>query len=245
MTNSNEDKLGLKDMLIVGGLTLLAVSALPLIAVLGLAFQFAFVAVAPVALVGTVAYALVTRAEPVVALIRGIEMPSDVLFWRGHSWARRAARRCVVVGADDFAQRLIGPVEQISIAAEGQKVTAGQVLALMERNGRAIPVPAPISGVVTKINPLLENEPEVVNGSPYGRGWLAEIDPEPSYSLFSELKRGGKAARWMRNEVDRLVMLVQGASPVAALPDGGELVSDVSSTVDDQTWQSLVSTFFE
>jgi glycine cleavage system H protein len=245
MSNPKNDSYTFKDVVIVGGLTLLAVSLLPLIAVLGLAFQFVFVAIAPVALIGTVAYALVTRAEPVMAVIRGIEMPSDVLFWRGHSWARKVSSRCVVVGVDDFAQRLIGPVEHVTTVEEGQKLQAGHVMATIERDGRSIPVPAPISGVVTKVNPQLGDEPGVVNGSPYGRGWLVEIDPDPTPSLFAGLRRGGKAMRWMRREVDRLVMLVQGPVPVASLPDGGELVTDVSSTVDDETWNGLVAAFFE
>lgn len=243
MTKSTRKGYGFKDVFIVTGLTLLVVGLLPLFAVLGLAFQFVFVAVAPVALIGTVAYALVTKAEPVVAMIRGIEIPSDVLFWRGHSWARKASARCVVVGIDDFAQRLIGPVDGIEMVAEGRKVRAGDLLATIARDGRTVPVHAPVSGVIKKINPVLSSEPGVVNSAPYGRGWLAEIEPDAK--PFDGLRKGGKAMRWMRHEVDRLVMLVQGATAVAALPDGGELVPDVYSTVDEETWQRLVDAFFE
>lgn len=243
MTNKKKDEgYGFKDILIVTGLTLLVLALLPLVAVLGLAFQFAFVAVAPVALVGTVAYALFTRAEPVIALIRGIEVPSDVFFYRGHSWARKANGRCVVVGIDDFGQRLIGPVDGVETVNEGRKVQAGDVIATLYRGERTIPVSAPISGVVKKINPLLGSGPSVVNESPYGRGWLVEVEPEQR--KLSGLRHGGKAMRWMRREVDRLVMLVQGQTAVASLPDGGELVADVSSTVDEDTWQELVAAFF-
>lgn len=240
---TTETKLGFKDNVIVVGLTLLALAALPLVAVLGFALQFAFVAVFPVVLVGTVAYALVTRAEPVVAMIRGIEVPSDVLFWRGHSWARRLDPRCVVVGVDDFAQRLIGSVASVETAAVGQKLAAGETLAKLAHGARSVSVPAPIGGVVTKVNPLLAREPGAVNSAPYSRGWIAEIDPD--VTDWKSLKHGGKAMRWMRREVDRLVLLVQGARAVPAIPDGGELVSDVCSSVDDRTWGVLVSSFFE
>lgn len=239
---TTDNKLRFKDFVIVAGLTLLALAALPLVAVLGFALQFAFVAVFPALLVGTMAYALVTRAEPVVAMIRGIEVPSDVLFWRGHSWARRLAKNCVVVGVDDFAQRLIGRVDSVRIVNVGQKVRAGERLATLGHGARSVEVPAPVGGVVLKVNTLLEREPSAVNSAPYSRGWVAEI--EPDYTAWKSLKHGGKAMRWMRREVDRLVMLVQGASVAPSLPDGGELVPDVSASVDDETWNALVDAFF-
>jgi len=40
---------------------------------------------------------------------------------------------------------------------------------------------APVSGVVTSVNPLLDGAPETVNTDPYGDGWMFEIemsDPE-------------------------------------------------------------------
>ena len=242
MTTAKENNHSFKDTFIVAGLTLLVFALLPLIAALGLAFQFVFVAVAPVALVGTVAYALFTKAEPIIAMIRGIQVPSDVKFWRGHTWARKVAPKCVVVGVDDFAQRLIGPVESVETVAEGNEVAAGDVIATIHRHGRAIPVAAPIAGTVTKVNPVLVSEPGAVNSSPYGRGFIAEIAPVEKG--LKGLARGGKAMRWMRDEVDRLVMLAQGGVPVASLPDGGELVGDVSATVDEETWQRLVTAFF-
>lgn len=240
---TTETKLGFRDVVIVIGLTVLALAALPLVAVLGFALQFAFVAIFPVLLIGTMTYALWTRAEPVVAMIRGIEIPSDVLFWRGHSWARKLDKTCVVVGADDFAQRLIGPVESIEVASVGQKLQAGERLATLRHGARTVGLPAPVSGVIAKVNPLVEREPVTVNASPYGRGWIAEIRPEATD--WKSLEHGGKAIRWMRREVDRLVILVQGASALPALPEGGELVSDVSSSVSDEAWEALVTEFFE
>ena len=243
MASSKDNEYNFKDIVIITALTVLAIAGLPLLALLGIFAQFAFVIIAPTVLVGGIVYALATRAEPVIALIHGIEVPSDVFFWRGHSWARKAAKRCVVTGIDDFAQRLLGPVEGITTVPVGQRVEAGEPLATLWRGGRKLPVFAPAPGVVTKVNPVLAAEPLAVNNSPYGRGWLVEMEPERR--AFKGLRRGSRALGWMREEVDRLVTMLQPAPAMVSLPDGGELMPDVSSAMDDETWQRVVLEFFE
>ncbi len=240
---TTENKFKFKDAVIVVGMTVFALALLPLVAVLGVVLQFGFVAVFPVLLIGTMGYALFTRAEPVVAMIRGIEVPNDVLFWRGHSWARKLAKTCVVVGVDDFAQRMIGPVDVVETVPAGTHVDAGERVATLHHGERTIQVQAPIDGIVSKPNPVLAREPSAVNTSPYGRGWLVEIQPEQPN--FKALAHGRKAMRWMRQEVENLIFLVQGAEPMTALPDGGELTHDVSGSVDDETWKAVKAAFFE
>jgi glycine cleavage system H protein len=36
----------------------------------------------------------------------------------------------------------------------------------------------PVSGTVTEVNPLLQNNPELVNKDPYGDGWLIKLKVE-------------------------------------------------------------------
>jgi glycine cleavage system H protein len=36
----------------------------------------------------------------------------------------------------------------------------------------------PVSGTVTEVNPLLKNNPELVNKDPYGDGWLIKLKIE-------------------------------------------------------------------
>jgi hypothetical protein len=59
-----------------------------------------------------------------------------------------------------------------------------------------------------------------------------------------EIRKGVAAVRFMRSEVERLLTLVSGPLPAASLPDGGELASDVSTAVDDRTWERLHNAFF-
>lgn len=246
MSKPEPRELNFKDYLIVAGLTVGALSLIPLFAVLGFALQFAFVVIMPAILVGSMVYALTSRAEVVVTQVQGIQIPSDVRLYAKHSWARKAAPKCVVVGVDDFAQRLLGTVDVVQTARVGTRVNTGDVLSVLLHGHRELGVRAPVSGVVSGINPALENEPSVVNHSPYGRGWLVEITPEKD-SLKASLKQllgGGRALRWMRSEVDRLVALTAPATAMPTLADGGEVMADVSASLDDETWDRAVAAFF-
>ena len=245
MANRNKE-FNFKDYAIIAGLTLGALALIPLFAVFGLALQFVFVLVMPALLVGSAVYALTTRAEVIVSQIQGIAVPSDVRMHSGHGWARRAAADCVVAGADDFAQRVIGRVDTIETVPVGVEMKAGDVMAVLRRGEREIPICAPVDGHVSSVNPLLGSHPDLVNRSPYGRGWLVEIAPDASSSRrgLRQLRAGARATRWMRREVDRLVTLTAPNAEAPTLADGGELSSDVCSHLDEATWRRLVAALF-
>nr|WP_317132844.1 hypothetical protein [Arachidicoccus ginsenosidivorans] len=41
----------------------------------------------------------------------------------------------------------------------------------------------PINGKILEVNPELENQPELVNTDPYGKGWMVKIELENSTDL--------------------------------------------------------------
>ena len=244
---SNEKRqLHTRDWVIGSLLALVAFSVIPLFTVFGFAYWLVFLLAIPALLIGGVIYAVAAKAEVVVAQIHGIALPSDVRLHRGHGWARRAAAGCVVTGADDFVQRLIGPIEAVQTAAVGDSLQVGETLAVLRRGERELVIRAPISGKVAAVNPLLGTEPCLVNRAPYGSGWLVEMTPDaPSFARYmKELLGGGRATRWMRSEIDRLVAVMAPSPDAVTLADGGELVSDVGSHLDAVTWKRLVAELF-
>jgi glycine cleavage system H protein len=243
MSATTEKTIHVKDVLIIAGLVLGVVSLVPLLAALGFMFQFAFLAIAPVVLVGGIVYAFSSHAEPVTELVRGVAVPSDVLLYRGHGWARQTESGDLVVGLDDFGQRMLGPVAGIATVAEGAEVAEGDVVATLQRGEREIAVTAPTSGFVTRVNATLSTDPTQANRSPYGQGWLVEMMPKRALK-GPEVRKGYAAVRWMRSEVERLLTLVNGPLPAASLPDGGDLGPDIAGVVDERTWGRLHNAFF-
>ncbi len=57
----------------------------------------------------------------------------------------------------------------------GQKVKAGEVLGIVESVKNTADVYSPVSGEVVEVNSPLEDDPQVINKSPYDQGWIAVI----------------------------------------------------------------------
>jgi len=88
-------------------------------------------------------------------------------FHQGHTWALVGeSAREVEVGADDFAQRFVGPVDTIVLPERGARIEQGQLLATLRRRNRQLRLVAPVSGLLVDVNPRLSNQPGTINASP-------------------------------------------------------------------------------
>ena len=52
-------------------------------------------------------------SQVVPAFVAGFEVPENVRYHAGHTWALAESRELVRVGMDDFASKLIGKIESI------------------------------------------------------------------------------------------------------------------------------------
>lgn len=93
------------------------------------------------------------------------------------------------VGITSYAQEELGDVVYIELPKVGQKVEAGQEVAVLESTKAAADIYSPISGTITAINQKLTNDPSLLNRSPESEGWLFEIAPSDASELDSLLTR--------------------------------------------------------
>ena len=107
--------------------------------------------------------------------------PEDRKYTVDHEWVQslesEGAPR-VRVGITDYAQDALGDIVYIDLPAVGDRVTAGDPCGELESTKSVSELFAPISGTVVAVNEGLGDAPEVVNGDPYGEGWLLDIEPE-------------------------------------------------------------------
>lgn len=112
--------------------------------------------------------------------------PEDRKYTVDHEWVQplesEGAPR-VRVGITDYAQDALGDIVYIDLPAVGDRVTAGDPCGELESTKSVSELFAPISGTVVAINEGLSDAPEVVNGDPYGEGWLLDIEPEQPEDL--------------------------------------------------------------
>lgn len=104
-------------------------------------------------------------------------IPRDCRYSDADVWAKRQGDR-VRVGLTDFLQQKSGDIAFVTSKPVGTTVEADDEVAAVETIKVDLVVPAPLAGTIVMVNDALKGRPELVNGDPYGEGWLAEIEPQ-------------------------------------------------------------------
>ena len=102
------------------------------------------------------------------------ETPSDLKFLDSHEWIK-VDDNTVIVGISDHAQNELGEVVFVELPAIGDEFVSGDEVAVVESVKSASEVYTPISGEVIEVNDTLEENPELVNTSPYEEGWFFKL----------------------------------------------------------------------
>ena len=105
------------------------------------------------------------------------ELPGDLRYTEEHEWLRQEEDGTVTVGITDHAQSALGDLVYVELPEVGQSVDAGGDMAVVESVKAASDVYAPVSGEVVAVNEDLSDDPEKVNGDPYGDGWIVRLKP--------------------------------------------------------------------
>ena len=102
------------------------------------------------------------------------ETPSDLKFMDSHEWVK-VDDNTVIVGISDHAQNELGEVVFVELPAIGDEFVSGDEAAVVESVKAASEVYTPLSGEVIEVNEALEENPELVNTSPYEDGWFFKL----------------------------------------------------------------------
>lgn len=105
------------------------------------------------------------------------ELPGDLLYTDEHEWLRREDDGSVTIGITDHAQTALGDLVYVELPEVGQDLAAGGDMAVVESVKAASDVYAPIDGTVLAVNEELSDDPEKINGDPYGDGWIVKLQP--------------------------------------------------------------------
>ena len=104
-------------------------------------------------------------------------IPGDLKFLSSHEWARIESDGTITIGISDHAQDLLGDIVFVELPEVGQTLDAESDAAIVESVKAASDVYSPISGEVKEVNSLLEDQPEIINSSPYEDGWFYKMSP--------------------------------------------------------------------
>jgi glycine cleavage system H protein len=186
--------------------------------------------------------AAVPRLQP--ALVAGFAVPENLRYHPGHTWALSESTNLVRVGMDDFAAKLTGKFESITLPQRGQWIRQGQKVCTLHRDGVAVDMISPIEGTVSDINQAVEQNPKLALSDPYGDGWLVTVNAPDAKTSFKNLLGGPLARWWTEESASRLQRRVPMALAGALAQDGGVAVNDLSAEIPDQKWLPLAKEFF-
>jgi len=102
--------------------------------------------------------------------------PEEKLYTKDHEWLQLEGD-VAIVGITDFAQKELGDVVYVDLPKVGDTFEANETFGQVESVEAVSQIFCPVSGEVVEVNDKLEAKPELVNQSPYERGWMIKLRP--------------------------------------------------------------------
>src|SRR3989338_5051781 len=99
--------------------------------------------------------------------------PKDLKYTKEHEWVR-VSGDVGIVGITDFAQKQLTDIVFVELPVKGKKVEQNKQMAVIESVKSVSDVFSPVTGEVTDVNLQLQDNPELINKDPYGKGWIAK-----------------------------------------------------------------------
>ncbi len=106
-----------------------------------------------------------------------MSVPQDLFYEKTHEWLR-IDDHTATVGITDFAQSQLSDLTFVELPEVDRVVEAGDEVAVLESVKAASDIYAPVAGKIVAVNSELEEAPELINNSPYEKGWLFKIEFE-------------------------------------------------------------------
>ena len=108
--------------------------------------------------------------------------PKTLRYSKTHEWAFLEGETCTV-GLTQFAVDQLTDVIYIDMPDVGDPTVAGDSFGEIESVKAVSDLYAPISGEVSEVNEKLVNDPTIISGDPYGKGWLIKIKIDKGATL--------------------------------------------------------------
>lgn len=101
---------------------------------------------------------------------------ATIFYTEDHDWIEILENNRVRIGITEYAQEQLGDVVYVEVPDVGDELEAGDELGTVESVKSVSEILSPVTGIVTSINEVLEDEPELVNDDAMGEGWFVELE---------------------------------------------------------------------
>ena len=111
-----------------------------------------------------------------------MNVPAELKYTKEHEWIRVEGEEAYV-GITDYAQSQLGDIVFVEVETEGDNLEAGDTFGSIEAVITVSDLYMPVSGEVLEFNSELEDQPDLVNKDPYGKGWIIKVKIEDEAQL--------------------------------------------------------------
>ncbi|MEM9444142.1 MAG: glycine cleavage system protein GcvH [Verrucomicrobiota bacterium] len=114
------------------------------------------------------------------------DIPNELKYAASHEWIK-LEDGIGTVGITDHAQEELSDVVYVELPEIGTSVAAQSAIAVVESVKAASDIYSPVSGEIIEINEGLNEDPSLINQSPYEGGWIYKVKVEKPEEI-DELK---------------------------------------------------------
>ncbi len=100
-----------------------------------------------------------------------MEIPDELRYTSEHEWVRMEGQE-VVFGITDYAQDQLGDIVYVELPEAGSSLVQMEPYGSVEAVKAVADLNAPVTGEVVAANEAVNEDPSVVNRSPYEEGWM-------------------------------------------------------------------------
>ena len=108
---------------------------------------------------------------------------SEVKYTTTHEWIE-VTDAVGVVGITERVQLTYGDIIFVDLPPVDEEFEQDDVIDRVEvTDGDAFPIHAPVTGEIQTVNSMLEDDPDIINRSPEGDGWICKMSVESPREL--------------------------------------------------------------
>ncbi len=104
-----------------------------------------------------------------------MEIKEDLKYTKDHEWIKIDGN-VATVGITDFAQGELGDIVYVEVDTLDETLSKDEVFGTVEAVKTVSDLFLPMSGKIIEFNEALNDNPELVNDSPYGEGWIIKVE---------------------------------------------------------------------
>ena len=112
--------------------------------------------------------------------------PSELKYTKDHEWIK-VEGDTATIGLTDYAQGELGDIVFVDVDTVDEDLNEGDVFGSVEAVKTVSDLYLPVAGTVLEVNADLEDQPELLNTDPYGKGWIIKLKIADSADLSTLL----------------------------------------------------------